>query len=92
VSGWRAAAVDLGAASGRVVVGELDGNAVRLSEALLRVALESLACKYRQTLDQLEGIMGHPIETIHVVGGGSRNTLCHRSGGHRAGQPGRFRA
>jgi len=42
---------------------------------LVRVALESLGCKYRQTLEQLEAITGHRIEVIHVVGGGSKNTL-----------------
>ncbi len=44
---------------------------------VLRVAVESLACKYRHTLDLLEQIGGHRIDVIHVVGGGSRNrTLC----------------
>jgi len=41
----------------------------------LRVAVESLACKYRHTLDQLEGIGGQRIEVIHVVGGGSRSRI-----------------
>jgi rhamnulokinase len=43
--------------------------------SLVRVALESLACKYRLTLDQLEKIMGHRLEVIHIVGGGSQNQL-----------------
>jgi len=41
----------------------------------LRVAVESLACKYRHTLDQLEEIGGQRIEAIHVVGGGARSRI-----------------
>ncbi|WP_422927810.1 rhamnulokinase [Singulisphaera sp. PoT] len=41
----------------------------------VRCALESLALKYRWTIERLEKIIGGPIKTIHVVGGGARNTL-----------------
>jgi rhamnulokinase len=41
----------------------------------VRVALESLALKYRVTLEKLEKIVGHRLEAIHIVGGGSRNQL-----------------
>jgi rhamnulokinase len=43
--------------------------------ALVRTALESLALKYRWTIERLEAILGTTIRTIHVVGGGTRNTL-----------------
>jgi rhamnulokinase len=43
--------------------------------AVLRCALESLALKYRYTLDQLELLTGQRIEVIHILGGGSQNTL-----------------
>lgn len=43
--------------------------------AVIRCVLESLALKYRWTIDRLEQITGGPIKTIHVVGGGTRNTL-----------------
>jgi rhamnulokinase len=43
--------------------------------AFVRCALESLALKYRWTVERLEAIVGTTIETIHVVGGGTRNTL-----------------
>lgn len=43
--------------------------------AIVRCILESLACKYRLRLDQLETLTGEKIETIHLVGGGSRNGL-----------------
>jgi len=40
-----------------------------------RCILESLALKYRFTLDQLRRLTHRPIEVIHVIGGGSRNEL-----------------
>jgi rhamnulokinase len=40
-----------------------------------RCILESLALKYRFTLDQLRRLTDRPIEVIHVIGGGSRNEL-----------------
>ncbi len=43
--------------------------------AVLRCILESLALKYRQTLEQLEEVLGQAVEVIHIVGGGSRNRL-----------------
>ncbi len=43
--------------------------------ALLRVAFESLALKYRETLEHLERVLGYRLEAIHVVGGGSQNPL-----------------
>ncbi|MCZ7543137.1 MAG: rhamnulokinase [Anaerolineae bacterium] len=42
---------------------------------ILRCILESLALKFRQTLAQLEHVLGHEIEVIHIVGGGARNAL-----------------
>ena len=40
--------------------------------------LESLAERYRQVLEGLEGLIGRQIATIHIVGGGSRNALLNR--------------
>lgn len=42
---------------------------------VVRCALESLALKYRQVLTSLEGLVGHKLDTIRVVGGGSQNHL-----------------
>lgn len=43
----------------------------------VRCILESLAMKYRWTLDELRRLTERPIERIHVIGGGSRNgRLC----------------
>lgn len=38
----------------------------------------SLACKYRLVLEHLERCTGRAVDTIHVVGGGSRNALLCR--------------
>ncbi len=43
--------------------------------AMVRALLESLALKYRHVIDQLRQVLGHPIDKIHVIGGGSRNEL-----------------
>jgi rhamnulokinase len=43
-----------------------------------RVILESLARRYRDVLEDLEKLSGRKIEVIHIVGGGSRNTLLNQ--------------
>jgi rhamnulokinase len=43
--------------------------------ATVRCALESLALKYRWVLERLEELLGRRLDTVHVVGGGSQNTL-----------------
>ena len=43
----------------------------------VRCILESLALKYRVTLEQLRRLTGKTINRIHVIGGGAQNsTLC----------------
>ncbi len=43
--------------------------------ALIRCALESLALRYRMVVGYLEQLIDGPLETIHVVGGGTQNQL-----------------
>jgi rhamnulokinase len=43
--------------------------------AIVRMALESLALKYRYVLESLENILGRKLERIHIVGGGIQNRL-----------------
>lgn len=43
--------------------------------ALIRVCLESLALKYRWTLEKLERLTGRKLDVLHIVGGGTQNTL-----------------
>ncbi|MCX8090534.1 MAG: rhamnulokinase [Verrucomicrobiae bacterium] len=46
--------------------------------AFVRCALESLALFYRVTLCQLEALIGRKVQTLHIVGGGSRNRLLNQ--------------
>ena len=56
-------------------IAELVGSSER--SVLLRAIFESLACKYRFVLEQLEDVTGRTIDTVHVIGGGARNDfLC----------------
>lgn len=42
---------------------------------IVRTALEGVALKYRWVLERLERLQGRPLETIHIVGGGTQNRL-----------------
>jgi rhamnulokinase len=44
----------------------------------VRTILESLAFKYRLVLRNLETLTGRPIESIRVIGGGSKNRLLNQ--------------
>jgi rhamnulokinase len=55
------------------------GQAVPESEgALVRCVLESLALRYRDVLASLEKLTGKRVQVIHIVGGGSRNSLLNQ--------------
>jgi rhamnulokinase len=54
---------------------------------LIRVILESLALKYRYTLDLLEQTVGHRFGALHVVGGGCRNSLLCQLTANAIGRP-----
>ena len=55
--------------------------------AFVRCCLESLALKYRWTIERLERILGTTIRTIHVVGGGARNALLCQFTADACGRP-----
>jgi rhamnulokinase len=44
---------------------------------VVRYLLESIALKYRLVLERLELMTGGRLETIHIVGGGSKNQLLN---------------
>lgn len=46
--------------------------------AYTRAVLESLALKYRRTLDDLERLAGRRIKQVRIIGGGSRNRLLNQ--------------
>ncbi len=52
-----------------------------------RCILESLALCYRRALDQLKAILGRDFDVMHVVGGGSLNTLLCRLTADATGIP-----
>jgi rhamnulokinase len=45
---------------------------------MTRVILHSLAVRYKQVLEILESLTNRKINVIHIVGGGSRNTLLNQ--------------
>lgn len=54
---------------------------------LVRVLLESLALRYAAAVEQLAAASGHPIEALHVVGGGANNRLLCRLAAGATGLP-----
>jgi len=55
--------------------------------AIARAILESLAFKYRATLEALEEVTGTRVERIRVVGGGARNRLLNQFTADATGRP-----
>jgi rhamnulokinase len=54
---------------------------------IIRCALESLALRYRMVLEMLEQLVGHSLPTIHMVGGGVRNTLLCQFAANACNRP-----
>jgi rhamnulokinase len=46
--------------------------------AMVRCIFESLAIEYRWVAERLDGLTGHKRQTIHIIGGGSRNALLNQ--------------
>lgn len=55
--------------------------------AFVRCIFDSLAMKYRYTLDKLKGFAQHPIERLHVIGGGAKNALLNQLTANAIGIP-----
>lgn len=55
--------------------------------AFIRCCLESLALKYRWAVERLEQVLGGPIRTVHVVGGGTKNALLCQFTADACGRP-----
>ena len=55
--------------------------------AIVRTALDSLALKYRWVLERLEVLAGKRLTPIHIVGGGSQNTLLCQLTANVTGKP-----
>lgn len=55
------------------------GQAVPEShDEIIRIIFESLALKYRMVLDEFRSVAPFPLRRLHVVGGGSKNSLLNR--------------
>lgn len=54
---------------------------------VVRAILDSLAQAFAQAVDDAERLSGHRIRTIHIVGGGTRNTLLCQATADRSGRP-----
>ncbi|MFB3882805.1 MAG: rhamnulokinase family protein [Armatimonadota bacterium] len=54
---------------------------------VMRCILVSLALRYRQVLDELRQLHSHPINRIHIIGGGSRNELLCQLAADATGIP-----
>ena len=46
--------------------------------AFIRCIFDSLAFRYREVLEQLTEMVSFPIDKLHVIGGGSQNTLLNQ--------------
>jgi rhamnulokinase len=55
--------------------------------AVVRAILDSLAMKYRLTMEHLVELRGHGFDVVHIVGGGSRNGLLCRLTANATGKP-----
>lgn len=53
----------------------------------VRCVLQSLAQRYKQGIEQLNSLLPAPIEQLHIVGGGCRNTLLNRLTSEALGIP-----
>ena len=54
---------------------------------LVRVLLESLALRYASALDELATAAGHPVDAIHVIGGGVNHRLLCQFTADATGRP-----
>ncbi|WP_413333272.1 rhamnulokinase [Brevibacterium sp. GP-SGM9] len=54
---------------------------------IMRSILESLAEAYRETIETAEELTGRQVDVVHIVGGGSQNTLLCRLTAERTGRP-----
>jgi len=54
--------------------------------AVLRCALDSIAMKFRHVLGMCEELASGPIQTIHIVGGGTQNRLLCQAAADASGR------
>lgn len=63
------------------------GGRVPTSEGeVLRCALDSIAMKFRHVLGMCESLVGRRLETIHIVGGGTKNRILCQAAADACGR------
>ncbi len=55
--------------------------------AFVRLAFESLACKYRLVFESLEQLAGRSFPSLRIVGGGSQNAFLNQCTANALGRP-----
>lgn len=53
----------------------------------IRCIFESLAMKYKLTLESILSVISHPVETVHIIGGGANNELLCQYSANALGIP-----
>jgi rhamnulokinase len=66
---------------------QLDGREPAGRAAIVRCILDSLAAAFADTVADAVRLSGRPVSVIHVVGGGSQNTLLCQLTADAAGLP-----
>jgi rhamnulokinase len=56
-------------------------------EVVVRCILDSLAAAFARTVVEAEQLSGHPVDVVHIVGGGSQNALLCQLIADAAGKP-----
>ena len=54
---------------------------------VVRCIYESLALRYREVFDNLRKLSDHPMQVLHVIGGGSRNNMLNQWTANALGVP-----
>jgi len=54
---------------------------------IVRCVMESLALKYREAIEGLEQIVGYKLPVLHIVGGGSKETMLCQYTANAIGRP-----
>jgi rhamnulokinase len=57
---------------------DTDQSVPQTKGQIIRVALESIALKYRWVLERLEELSGKHLDPIHIIGGGTKNKLLNQ--------------
>lgn len=54
---------------------------------IIAIVYQSLAYKYRYVLEQLIDVSGQDVDVLHIIGGGSQNTLLNQMTANAIGRP-----